>query len=49
MGNPRTKQSEDEALEQEHARGYEARPQTAGEVGEWEAEQVWCEYEPEQA
>ncbi|MBV8857275.1 MAG: ribbon-helix-helix protein, CopG family [Acidobacteria bacterium] len=31
------------ALERRHARGYEERPQTAEEVGEWEAEQVWGE------
>ncbi len=31
------------ALERRHARGYEERPQTSEEVGEWEAEQVWGE------
>lgn len=31
------------ALEQKHARGYDSRPQTPDEVGEWEAEQVWGE------
>ena len=31
------------ALERRHARGYEERPQTDEEVGEWEAEQVWGE------
>jgi metal-responsive CopG/Arc/MetJ family transcriptional regulator len=31
------------ALERKHARGYEARPQAADEVGEWEDEQVWGE------
>jgi metal-responsive CopG/Arc/MetJ family transcriptional regulator len=31
------------ALERKHARGYDARPQAADEVGEWEAEQVWGE------
>ena len=31
------------ALERRHARGYEDRPQTEDEVGEWEAEQVWGE------
>jgi hypothetical protein len=35
------------ALEQQHARGYDSRPQTLGEVGEWEDEQVWDEHEPE--
>jgi metal-responsive CopG/Arc/MetJ family transcriptional regulator len=36
-------QRETIALERKHARGYKARPQTADEVGEWEAEQVWGE------
>ena len=31
------------ALERRHARGYEERPQTTEEVGEWEAEHVWGE------
>ncbi len=31
------------ALERRHARGYEERPQTPEEVGEWEAEQAWGE------
>ena len=31
------------ALERKHARGYDAHPQTADEVGEWESEQVWGE------
>ena len=31
------------ALEQKHARGYDTRPQTTDEVGEWESEQVWGE------
>lgn len=31
------------ALERRHARGYEERPQTDEEVGEWEGEQVWGE------
>jgi hypothetical protein len=34
--------------EQEHARGYESRPQTADEIGEWEVGQVWNSYEPEE-
>ena len=37
------RQQEVVALERRHARGYEERPQTAEEVGEWEAEQVWGE------
>ncbi|HVG31382.1 MAG TPA: ribbon-helix-helix protein, CopG family [Pyrinomonadaceae bacterium] len=37
------RQQEIIALEQRHARGYERRPQTAEEVGEWEDEQVWGE------
>ena len=37
------RQQEIIALEQKHARGYAAHPQTAEEVGEWEAEQVWGE------
>jgi metal-responsive CopG/Arc/MetJ family transcriptional regulator len=36
-------QRETIALERKHARGYDARPQTAEEVGEWEGEQVWGE------
>ena len=36
-------QRETIALELKHARGYDAHPQTAEEVGEWEAEQVWGE------
>jgi hypothetical protein len=35
--------------EREQARGYERQPQTVEEVSEWEAEQVWCEYEPEES
>lgn len=31
------------ALERKQARGYEDRPQSADEVGEWEGEQVWGE------
>lgn len=31
------------AQERCHARGYDSRPQTTEEVGEWEAEQVWGE------
>jgi len=31
------------ALEQQHARGYTAHPQTESEVGEWTDEQVWDE------
>jgi hypothetical protein len=42
-------QQELTALEQKHARGYEGQPQTAEEIGEWEAEQVWCEYESEES
>jgi len=41
-------QSEITELEQQHARGYERLPQTAEEVSEWEAEQVWNSYEPEE-
>lgn len=37
------RQQEIIALERRHARGYEERPQTDEEVGEWEAEQVWGE------
>lgn len=36
-------QRETIALERKHARGYEARPQNAEEVGEWEDEQAWGE------
>ncbi|HEX8501312.1 MAG TPA: hypothetical protein VF659_12090 [Pyrinomonadaceae bacterium] len=36
-------QRETIALERRHARGYDARPQTPEEVGEWGAEQVWGE------
>ena len=36
-------QQETIAREQKHARGYDTRPQTTDEVGEWEAEQVWGE------
>lgn len=36
-------QQETIALEQKHARGYDTRPQTTDEVGEWEVEQVWGE------
>lgn len=36
------------AMEQEHVRGYERQPQTDEEITEWEDEQVWCEYEPEE-
>jgi hypothetical protein len=35
------------ALEQKHARGYEIQPQAPEDIGEWEAEQVWDETEPE--
>jgi hypothetical protein len=42
-------QSETLKLEQEHARGYEEQPQAAEEISEWEAEQVWCEYESEES
>jgi hypothetical protein len=35
------------ALEESHARGYDSHPQTPEEVGEWEAEQVWDDDEPE--
>lgn len=31
------------AQERKHTRGYEARPQAADEVGEWEDGQVWGE------
>ena len=37
------RQQETIALERKHARGYDARPQTPEEVGEWEDEQVWGE------
>jgi hypothetical protein len=42
--------TEDEinALERKQARVYEKQPQTAEESGEWEPEQVWCEYEFEE-
>ena len=30
-----------EALEQQHARGYEKHPVAAGELDGWETEQVW--------
>jgi 2-phospho-L-lactate guanylyltransferase (CobY/MobA/RfbA family) len=36
------------ALEQEHIRGYVRQPQTVEEIAEWEPEQVWGEYEPEE-
>ena len=35
-------------LGRQHARGYEKHPQTEEETSEWEPEQVWCEYEPEE-
>ena len=35
------------SLKEKHSRGYEHMPQTAEEIAEWEAEQVWDEYEPE--
>jgi metal-responsive CopG/Arc/MetJ family transcriptional regulator len=37
------RQRETIALERKHARGYDARPQTPEEAGEWEDEQVWGE------
>lgn len=42
-------QSEITELEREHARGYESNPQTTDEISEWESEQVWDSYEPEEA
>jgi hypothetical protein len=36
------------ALEKKHALGYERQPQTDEEINEWEAEQVWGEYESEE-
>jgi len=42
------RQQEITALEQEHALGYERQPQTLEEITEWEDEQVWGEYEPEE-
>ena len=36
-------QRETIALERKHAQGYDNYPQTADEVGDWEAEQVWGE------
>jgi hypothetical protein len=35
------------SLEKQHARGYKDVPQDADEIAEWEAEQVWDEYESE--
>jgi metal-responsive CopG/Arc/MetJ family transcriptional regulator len=37
------RQRETIALERRHARGYDSRPQTPEEVGEWEDEQAWGE------
>ena len=46
--NPKMEPEEIAALEQEHVRGYERQPQTVEEIAEWEDEQVWGEYEPEE-
>jgi hypothetical protein len=40
-------QHENLTPEQEHERGYDSQPQMMDEVSEWEAEQVWDDYESE--